>query len=118
MTLTIPPSAVIRISRGNFDPAHFADVERMARETGTYLIPAIKRLPGLLQYSAAVSPSGSMVHVSIWASDEHAVQMGQLKEMIVDARRAALAVGIEFIPIINYPITWNILPGSIATQDT
>lgn len=108
MSLTLPPTAVIRVSRGNFDPARFAEVELMSRNTGTYLIPAINRLPGLLHYSAAVSPSGSMVHVSIWDSDEHAQQMGRLKEMIVDARKDAEAVGVEFTPIVNYPISWNV----------
>ena len=48
MSLTLPPTAVIRVSRGNFDPARFAEVELMTRNTGTYLIPAINRLPGLL----------------------------------------------------------------------
>jgi hypothetical protein len=108
MISKIPPGAVIRVSRGNFDPTRFAEVERMTRDTGRYLIPAIGGLPGLLSYFAAASPSGSMVHVSIWDSDEHAQQMGRLKEMIVDARKDAEAVGVEFIPIVNYPISWDI----------
>jgi hypothetical protein len=36
------------------------------------LIPAIKRLPGLISYFAAVSPTGALVHVSVWDSDAHA----------------------------------------------
>ena len=55
-----------------------------------------------------IGGSGSMVHVSIWDSDEHAQQMGRLKEMIVDARKDAEAVGLEFMPIVNYPISWDI----------
>jgi len=101
-------TAVVRVSRGNFDPSRFADVEHMTRETGNYLIPAIKRLPGLLGYYAGVTPEGSMAHVSIWQSDEHAQQMGRLKEMIVDARGDAEAVGVTFVPIVNYPIAWHI----------
>ena len=108
MSLTLPPTAVVRVSRGNFDPARFAEVESMTRKTGAYLIPAINRLSGLLHYSAAVSPSGSMVHVSFWDSDEHAQQMSRLKEMIVDARKDAEAVGVEFVPIVNYPIGWSV----------
>jgi hypothetical protein len=80
----------------------------MTRETGNYLIPAIKRLPGLISYFAAVSLSGSMVHVSLWDSDDHAQQMGRLKEMIVDARSAAEVVGVQFSPIVNHPVSWNI----------
>src|SRR6185437_12350884 len=105
---TIPPTAVVRVSRGNFDPARFAEVREMTIATGRYLIPAIKKLPGLIRYYAATSPSGSMVHVSIWDSDEHAQQLNHLKEMIVDARRDADKVGVTFIPIVNYPIDWII----------
>jgi hypothetical protein len=108
MTEPVPPTAVVRVSRGTFDPARFAEVERMTRETGTYLIPAIKRLPGIISYFAAASPSGSVVHVSIWDSDDHAQQMGRLKEMIVDARRDAEVVGVLFNPIVNHPLSWNI----------
>jgi hypothetical protein len=108
MTSTFPSTAVIRVSRGNFDPVRFAEVELMTRDTGKYLIPAISRLPGLLSYFACASPSGSIVHVSIWDSDEDAQQMSHLKEMIVDARKDAEAVGVKFTTIVNYPICWNI----------
>jgi hypothetical protein len=104
---SLPADAVIRVSRGDFDPARFAEVEHMTRDTGDYLVPAIRQLDGLIAYYAGASPSGSMVHVSLWHSEEHAEQMGRLKEMIVDARRDADAVGVSFIPIINYPIIWE-----------
>lgn len=108
MTLILPPTSVVRVSRGDFDPARFAEVDRMTRDTGTYLIPAINRLPGLAAYFAGASPTGSMVHVSLWESDAHAQQMGSLKEMIVNARRDAEAVGVKFTPIVNYPVAWHI----------
>jgi len=104
----IPPTAVVRVSRGNFDPARFQEVHEMTVATGRYLIPAITALPGLISYYAGASPDGSMVHVSIWASDEHAQQMSRLKEMIVDARQDAEKAGVTFIPIVNYPIDWTI----------
>ncbi len=80
----------------------------MARDTGAYLIPAIQELPGLLGYYAGVSPSGSMVHVSLWESDEKAQQMARLQKMVVNARQDAEKVGVQFIPIVNYPIAWNL----------
>lgn len=83
----------------------------MAIETGEYLIPAIRRLEGLLDYYAAVSPGGSMVHVSVWGSEAEAEQMGSLKEMVVDARQAAEAAGVTFEPIVNHPLVWQIQPG-------
>ena len=108
MSLILPQTGVVRVSRGNFDPARFFEVEGMARDTGGYLRPAIGRLPGLLGYVAGASPSGSMVHVSLWESDDHAEQMGRLKEMIVDARRDGEAAGVSFVPIVNYPIAWSL----------
>jgi hypothetical protein len=108
MTFILPPNAVVRVSRADFDPARLAEVERMTRDTGTYLIPAISRLPGLAAYFAGTSPSGSAVHVSFWESDADARQMGSLKEMIVNARQDAEAAGCRFTPIVNYPIAWHI----------
>ena len=104
----IPPTAVVRVSRGNFDVARFPEVHQMTVATGRYLIPAITKLPGLISYYAGASPDGSMVHVSIWESDEHAQQMSRLKEMTVDARQDAEKAGVTFIPIVNYPIDWTI----------
>lgn len=104
----IPPNAVVRVSHGDFDPARFPEVQEMTMATGRYLIPAIKQLPGLITYYACTSPEGSVVHVSIWESDEHANQMSRLKEMIVDARREGAEAGVAFTPIVNYPIDWII----------
>jgi hypothetical protein len=50
----------------------------MTRDTRTYLIPALNRLSGLAAYFVGVSPTGSMVHASLWESDAHARQMGSL----------------------------------------
>ena len=108
MTLILPPTSVIRVSRADFDPARFAEVDRMTRDTGTYLIPAINRLSGLVAYVAGTSPAGSAVHVSVWESDAHAQQMDSLKEMVVNARRDAEAVGAKFTPIVHYPVAWQI----------
>jgi hypothetical protein len=101
-------TSVFRLSRGGFDPARFDEIEQMVRDTGTYLIPKIRELPGLNSYFAGASPSGSMVHVSVWESDAHADQMGKLKEMVINARQDAEALGVQFIPIVNYPISWRL----------
>jgi hypothetical protein len=107
-TAPLPEGAVVRVSRGNFDPSRFAEARATNVATGRYLIPAISRLPGLIGYYAGSSPDGSIVHVSIWDSEEHASQMGQLKEMIVDARADTQKAGVSFIPIVNYPVDWVI----------
>lgn len=81
---------------------------RRPGDDGRHLAPAIKHLPGLVSYYAGVSPDGSMVHVSVWASNEHAQQMGRLKEMIVDARSDAGRAGVSFTPIVNHLLSWSI----------
>jgi len=108
MTESLSATAVVRVSRASFDPSRFAEVDALNTKQAEYLIPAIKRLPGLIHFYAGVSPEGSIVQVSVWDSDEHAAQMDRLKEMIVDARGEAEAAGVTFIPIVNYPINWTI----------
>jgi hypothetical protein len=108
MTESLPATAVVRVSRGSFDPSRFADVDTVNKKVSAYLIPAIKQLPGLIHWYAGVSPEGSIVNVSVWDSDAHAAQMNGLKEMTVDARQEMEAVGVAFIPIVNYPVNWTI----------
>jgi hypothetical protein len=108
MAESLPATAVVRVSRGSFDPDRFGEVDAVNTKVSGYLIPAIQRLPGLIHWYAGVSPEGSMVMVSVWDTDEHAAQMDQLKEMTVDARGEMLAVGVTFIPIVNYPVGWTI----------
>jgi hypothetical protein len=108
MTESLPATASIRVARGTFDPSLFAEVDAVNKKTSEYLIPAIKRLPGLIDYYVGISPEGSIVNISVWDSDEHAAQMGRLKEMTVDARGEMTAIGVTFTPIVNYPISWTI----------
>ena len=104
----VHPTAVVRVSQGSFDPARFTEVHETTIATVSYLVPAVKKLPGLISYHAGTSPDGSVVHVSIWESDEHAQQMSRLKEMIVDTRQAYEKAGVTFTPIVNYLIDWTI----------
>jgi hypothetical protein len=108
MTELLPPTAVVRVSRGSFDPSRFAEVDAVNKRVSGYLVPAIMRLPGLIHWYAGVSPEGSIVNISVWDSDEHAAQMNQLKKMTVDARGEMVTAGVAFIPIVNYPISWTI----------
>jgi hypothetical protein len=108
MTESLPTTAVVRVSRGNFEPSRFAEVDAVNRKVSEYLVPAIKPLPGLIHWYAGVSPEGSIVNVSIWDSGEHADQMNRLTEMTVQARGEMEAVGVTFTPIVNYPVNWTI----------
>lgn len=108
MTESLPATAVVRISRGSFDPSRFVEVDAASTKASHYLVPAIEQLPGLIHWYAGVSPAGSTVNVSVWDSDAHAAQMDNLREMAVDARGEMEALGVTFIPIVNYPIGWTI----------
>jgi hypothetical protein len=108
MTESLPATAVVRVSRVSFDPSLFAEVDTLSTKQAEYLIPAIKRLPGLLHWYSGVTPEG-FVQISVWDSNEHAAQMDHLKEMAVIARGEMTAIGgLTFHPIVNYPITWTI----------
>ena len=109
MTELLSATAVVRVARASFDPSRFAEVDALGKKQAEYLIPAIKRLPGLIHWYTGVSPEGSIAQVSVWDSDEHAAQMHRLKEMAVVARGEMEALGVTFLPpIVNYPITWTI----------
>lgn len=108
MTGPLPTTAVARVSRAHFDRSRLADVDAMNRKTSEYLIPAINRLPGLIHFYAGVAPEGSLIQMSIWDSDEHALQLNHLTEMTVTARQEAEAVGVTFTPIVHYPVGWSI----------
>lgn len=108
----LPPTAVMRVSRVLFAPELYEDVLVADAQTAEYLVPAIRRLPGLLHWYAGVSPDGSFVQMSIWDTDEHAAQMDHLAEMRVRARADFGAVGVSFdaehASIVHYPVTWTI----------
>ena len=108
MTESLPATAVVRASRATFDPSRFAEVDAANTKTSEYLIPAVKRLPGLIHFYAGVSPDGSMLQLSVWDSEEHSAQLSHLKEMVVVARAEMEAVGVTFTPIATYPVSWTI----------
>ena len=109
MAESLSATAVVRIARASFDPSRFAEIDALTTKQAEYLIPAIKRLPGLVHWYTGVSPEGLAVQVSVWDSEEHAAQMDRLNEMAVIARGEMEALGGTFLrPIVNYPINWTI----------
>jgi hypothetical protein len=104
----LPTTAVIRISRGRFEPSRFEEVDGMIRRTGEYQVPAIRQLPGLIAYHAGTSPDGFTTQVSLWESAAAGQQMRTLPEMRDRARVEAEALGVIFDPIVQYPINWSI----------
>ncbi|HEX3837602.1 MAG TPA: hypothetical protein VHW25_11625 [Steroidobacteraceae bacterium] len=60
---SLPTTAVVRVSRASYDPSRFAEVDAKSKKTAEYIIPAARRLPGLIHFYAGVSPKGSIVQV-------------------------------------------------------
>ncbi|MBV8720009.1 MAG: hypothetical protein JOZ65_33480 [Chloroflexi bacterium] len=103
-----PGAKIVRLSRGTFEPARYADIQQANRRTSENLVPAIRQLPGVQAYFAGISPSGSIVQVSFWDSEEHADQMSRLPEMVVRARKEFEGLDVAFIPIVNHAIAWRL----------
>ncbi|SRR5579885_149457 len=110
-------SPVVRISKGHFASAQYAEIQRLIEESAKPLVPALKRLRGLIYYHAAVDPvTSTLVNVSIWTDLAAAKQMDTLAEML--AQRPILEqAGVQFDPIANYEPLWSIQttePGRIS----
>jgi hypothetical protein len=99
---------IVRISKGRFAPAQYDKIHQLAEDSATSLVPAIKRLNGLLYYSAGVDPvTNTFVNVSIWTDLAAAQQMSTLPEML--AQRPILEqAGLQFDAIANYEPAWVI----------
>jgi spermidine/putrescine-binding protein len=106
---TSPQGVVVRISRGSFDPAKADEWERRMTQSGNNLVPAIKKLKGLLHYYAGIDKlAGSMINVSVWQSLDDAKQMESLAEMGAAGREFIGAGAVFERPIINYQSSWTI----------
>jgi len=100
---------IVRISRGSFEPSSAQVIAERLRRSADTLIPAVRRLDGLLAYHAGIdSAAGTMVNVSTWRDLDAARQMDGLAEMQALAKEF-LALGVQFErPIINYETLWSI----------
>jgi quinol monooxygenase YgiN len=99
---------VVRISKGRFAPELYDKVHQIAQESAKPLIPAIRRLRGLLYYSAGVDPvTNTIVNISIWTDLAAAQQMSTLPEMLAQ-RPIMEEAGVQFDAIANYEPLWVI----------
>jgi quinol monooxygenase YgiN len=102
--------AVVRISRGWFEASQLTQVSQMLQDGAEQLVPAIKALPGLLEYHVGIDANtNSMTNTSIWIDEGAAQQMAILPEMLAQ-RDLFVAAGIRFDPIANYLPLWTITP--------
>lgn len=99
---------IVRVSKGRFSPERYDEISRLAEESAKPLVPAIKRLRGLLYYHAGVDPvTNTFINVSIWTDLDAAKQMDTLPEMLAE-RPIMEGAGVQFDRIANYEATWVI----------
>ncbi|TAE33958.1 MAG: hypothetical protein EAZ91_01195 [Cytophagales bacterium] len=107
--MTPPIGSIIRISIGSFQPEHTKQVESMLQnEFRETLIPAIQQLQGNLGYYVGIDrQKHAMTNVSFWETNDDAMQMATLKEML-DMRTTFEALGLTFIEITNHDTLWKL----------
>ena len=101
---------VVRISKGRFNIADLAAVERLLAESEHALLEPLTQLSGLRHYYVGIDrAAGYLTNVSVWDSGEDAHQMDVLQAML--AQRPILeAAGVSFEVITNHDVLWNITP--------
>jgi quinol monooxygenase YgiN len=101
---------IVRLSRGHFAPEQLDLVTGALAAGEAVLVPAIRRLNGLLHYYVGVdAETCTMVNVSVWQTEADARQMATLSEMLA-WRDQFLALGVAFDRIVNYEPVWDITP--------
>jgi hypothetical protein len=96
----------VRVSRGRFAAKKYDEMAERLRAAETVLSPAIRRLPGLIDYYAGMDrESNSMIRVSIWDTREHADRLTSLPE-IVRLRDEFQAAGVKWESINTYDVAW------------
>jgi quinol monooxygenase YgiN len=105
---------VVHLSRGRFDPVRCDTVRALLSAAETDLIPAIRRLPGLISYDAALDEaSGSVITVSVWEAFEPAAALSAVPEMLA-LRDSFATQSVTFEPTIIYEGLWRIAEGWLA----
>ena len=100
---------IVRISIGYFQPKQAGEIESMLNnEFKASLIPAIKNLKGNLGFYVAIDKEkNAMTNVSFWRTNDDALQMATLKEML-DSRTIFDSLGVKFIEITNHQVLWKL----------
>jgi hypothetical protein len=99
---------VVRISKGRFDLANLAEVERLFVESEGHLREPLEALDGLLDYYVAIDRElGYLTNVSVWETLADAHQMDTLQPMLAQ-RPVMEAAGVEFEKITNHETLWEI----------
>ncbi len=97
---------VVRLSKGHFEAANYAEVRRLAEAEEAAVAPSLKQLRGLIYYSAGVDPvTNTFINISIWTDMDAAKQMNTLPAMLAH-RPIMEQAGVQFDRIANYEPIW------------
>jgi hypothetical protein len=96
----------VRVTRGRFAAEQYDEMAKRLQEAEAVLSPAIRALPGLIDYYAGIDrESASMIRISVWDTAEHAAQIASLPE-IVSLKVVFEAAGVDWEPSSTYPVSW------------
>jgi quinol monooxygenase YgiN len=96
----------VRLSRGRFAADKFQEMADRLQAAEEILSPAIRALPGLIEYYAGIdAESSTMIRVSVWDKAEHAEQISKLPE-ILRLRSEFEQAGVQWEPVNTYSVAW------------
>lgn len=102
-------TAIIRISIGHYPEEKEALVEHKLEGVFKEKIkPAVQRMDGNLHYYVTIDRDKNAIsNISIWKSEEHAMQMSEMQEM-KEMAKEFIDLGVQFSEITNHEIIWQL----------
>jgi len=96
----------VRLSRGSFAADRYQDIADRLQAAEVILSPAIRQLPGLIDYYAGIDrTTNSMIRVSVWDKEIHANAMPILPA-VIESRAEFEAAGVDWEPVVTYSVAW------------
>lgn len=100
----------VRVSRGTFPERRYKAIEKHLHVIGPTLAPAVRELPGLIDYYAAIDrESRTIIQISLWLTEKHATAL-ETFPAIIAARTEFEALGLVWEPTIIYNVAWWVQP--------
>jgi hypothetical protein len=100
---------VVRISRASFPAERSAEVRRRLAASQQSLVPALRALPGCLDYFAGIDPASStLVNVSVWRTLAEAKRLDDFEPMRKLASEFTQAGVVFERPVLNYETLWRL----------
>jgi hypothetical protein len=100
----------VRCLRGRFAAERYDDVSARLTEIQEKLTPAIRKLPGLIDYYAGIDRAANIaMSVSVWDTAEHAAGLEKIAAGS-KARKAMADAGVEWDPVDTFFVGFWVQP--------